>query len=262
MTGTLLAAIIVIGCLIAPALTDPTAQNLEKTLQPFSLEPPLGTDHLGRDLLSRTLHAGRTSLAAVAVVIGSSLGIGTLIGLIAGLRGGWLDTLFMRLADVILALPGLILATAVVGALGPGLHNLLPVLVISWWPGYARLVRSQVLGLRRAEFVTAAHALGGSEAHIARAHVLPALLGPVAVQASLDAGHVLLSIAALSFLGLGVQPPTPEWGAMLTEARAYMQTAPHLVIAPGLAVLGTVFGLNALAEWLEHRLNPRRAEHG
>ncbi|NJK44812.1 MAG: ABC transporter permease [Pleurocapsa sp. SU_196_0] len=121
-----------------------------------------------------------------------------------------------------------------------------------------RLVRSLVLGLNCAEFVTAARALGGTNAHIVRRHILPALLGPMAVQASLNAGHVLLSIAALSFLGLGVQPPTPEWGAMLTEARAYMQTAPHLVVAPGLAVLGTVFGLNALAEWLEARLNPRR----
>ena len=164
----------------------------------------------------------------------------------------------MRAVDVLLALPSLVLTTAIVGVLGPGLEHLIPAIIFSWWPMYARLVRAQVLTLRETQMVLAARALGGTEAHIARRHVLPVLAGPLAVQLALDAGHVLMTVAGLSFLGLGVQPPTPEWGAMLTEARAFMQSAPHLIVAPGIAVIATVFGSNALAEWLEEALGPRR----
>lgn len=258
--GILIGALVVLASLFAPLLTrfDPTGQDLRSVLQGFSGTHPLGTDQLGRDLLARVLFAGRTSLPVVALVLTSSLALGLIVGIAAGLAGGWIDEAIMRAVDVLLALPSLVLTTAIVGVLGPGLEHLIPAIVFSWWPMYARLVRAQVLVLRETQMVLAARALGGTEAHIARRHVLPALAGPLAVQLALDAGHVLMTVAGLSFLGLGVQPPTPEWGAMLTEARAFMQSAPHLIVAPGIAVIATVFGSNALAEWLEEALGPRR----
>jgi ABC-type dipeptide/oligopeptide/nickel transport system permease subunit len=158
--------------------------------------------------------------------------------------------------DLFLAMPTLIIATALIGTLGAGVQSLSIALTVTLWPQYARLVRSQVLSIRESEMVVAANALGGSGVHIARRYIMPEMLGPVAIQLSLDAGQIMLMIATLSFLGMGVQPPAPEWGQMLVDARPFMQVAPHLVLAPGLAILAAVYGFNALGEVLEDYFNP------
>lgn len=256
--GVAVLLLLLVGALVAPLLvSDPLEQNLAAVLQRPSLAHPLGTDHLGRDLLSRVLYAGRISLSILALVLSVSFVLGVSLGLLSGFVGGWVDEAIMRVVDLFLALPTLIIASALVGVLGPGVQSLSVALAVTLWPQYARLVRSQVLSIRETEMVLAARALGGGDAHIARRHVLPGLLGPVAVQLSLDAGGVMLLIATLSFLGMGVQPPTPEWGQMLVDARAYMQVSPHLVIVPGLAILAAVYGFNALGDLLEDWLNPR-----
>jgi len=256
--GIVVLLLLLLSCLLAPWLTsDPLAQDLSNVLRGPSFGHPFGTDHLGRDLLSRVLNAGRISLSILALVLSISFVFGVGIGLIAGFIGGWVDEAIMRVVDLFLAMPTLIIASALVGVLGPGVQSLSIALSVTLWPQYSRLVRSQVLSIRETEMVVAARALGGGDSHIARRHVLPGLLGPVAVQLSLDAGGVMLLIATLSFLGMGVQPPTPEWGQMLVDARAYMQISPHLVIVPGLAILAAVYGFNALSDLLEDWLNPR-----
>ena len=251
---------LVLVALCAPLLApyDPAAQDLNVGLTMPTLAHPLGTDQLGRDLLSRLLWAGRSSLTVVFGVLACSLLLGASIGLVAGYVGGLTDELLMRVVDLFLALPGFLLALALVGALGPGLATLLLALTITWWPTYARLVRSQTLTLRRADYLLAAQAIGAGHGQIMRRHLWPALIGPVVVQLSLDAGHLILTIAALGFLGLGIQPPAPEWGVMLVDARPFMQIAPHLVLAPGLAIFSTVLSANLVADGLEQWLNPWR----
>lgn len=246
--------------LCAPLLApyDPAAQDLNVGLTAPTLSHPLGTDQLGRDLLSRLLWAGRSSLTVVLGVLACSLLLGASIGLVAGYVGGLTDELLMRLVDLFLALPGFLLALALVGALGPGLDTLMLALTITWWPTYARLVRSQTLTLRSADYLLAAQAIGAGHGQIMRRHLVPALIGPVVVQLSLDAGQLILTIAALGFLGLGIQPPAPEWGVMLVDARPFMQIAPHLVLAPGLAIFSTVLSANLVADGLEQWLNPWR----
>ena len=251
---------LVLVALCAPLLApyDPAAQDLNVGLTMPTLAHPLGTDQLGRDLLSRLLWAGRSSLTVVFGVLACSLLLGASIGLVAGYVGGLTDELLMRVVDLFLALPGFLLALALVGALGPGLATLLLALTITWWPTYARLVRSQTLTLRSADYLLAAQAIGAGHGQIMRRHLWPALIGPVVVQLSLDAGHLILTIAALGFLGLGIQPPAPEWGVMLVDARPFMQIAPHLVLAPGLAIFSTVLSANLVADGLEQWLNPWR----
>lgn len=251
---------LLLTALCAPLLApyDPAAQDLNVGLTTPTLAHPLGTDQLGRDLLSRLLWAGRSSLTVVVGVLACSLLLGASIGLVAGYGGGLTDELLMRLVDLFLALPGFLLALALVGALGPGLATLLLALTITWWPTYARLVRSQTLTLRSADYLLAAQAIGAKHGQIMRRHLWPALIGPVVVQLSLDAGHLFLTIAALGFLGLGIQPPAPEWGVMLVDARPFMQIAPHLVLAPGLAIFSTVLSANLVADGLEQWLNPWR----
>ena len=249
---------LVLVALCAPLLApyDPAAQDLNVGLTMPTLAHPLGTDQLGRDLLSRLLWAGRSSLTVVFGVLACSLLLGASIGLVAGYVGGLTDELLMRVVDLFLARPGFLLALALVGALGPGLDTLLLALTITWWPTYARLVRSQTLTLRSADYLLAAQAIGAGHGQIMRRHLWPALIGPVVVQLSLDAGHLILTIAALGFLGLGIQPPAPEWGVMLVDARPFMQIAPHLVLAPGLAIFSTVLSANLVADGLEQWLNP------
>ncbi len=257
--GILLALLIAIACLLAPVIApyEPAHQDLSIGLSGFSWEHLLGTDQLGRDLLSRLLWAGRTSITLTIIVLSLSLILGGGVGVCAGYFGGLVDEVLMRLVDLFLSLPKLILALALVGALGSGFLDLVAALTVVWWSTYARLIRSQVLAVKNEEFFLAAKALGGSPIHIIRAHLLPALLGPVLVQLSLDAGAIVLTIAGLSFLGLGIQPPSPEWGTMLVDARPFMEVAPRLVILPGAVITIAVFGFNALAEGLETWLDPR-----
>jgi nickel transport system permease protein len=258
--GITLPLLIITISLLAPFLAPyaPDAQDLNVGLTSYSFAHWLGTDALGRDILSRLLWAGRVSVSITGVVLLSSLLVGGAIGMVAGYWGGWVDEICMRLVDLFLSIPTFILALALIGTLGVGQQNLVLALAFSGWATYARLVRSQVLAIKHRQFIVAAEAMGGSPVYILWHHYLPALLGAVLVQLSLDVGAVVLSIAGLSFIGLGVQPPLPEWGTMLVDARPFLQTAPHLVMAPGGAILLTVFGFNALGEALEARFDPRR----
>lgn len=258
VVGASLALGLICACLAAPwlALTDPASINLSLGLQPPSANHWLGTDELGRDVLSRLLWGGRVSIMVAAVVLLVSLIIGVGVGVISGYWGGLIDEIGMRLTDFIYALPGIILALALIGALGPSIPALIFALALSGWVTYARLARSLVLTVKTSDFVLAARAIGATDGQIMRKHLLPALLGPVAVQLSLDTGVTVLAVAGLSFLGLGIQPPTPEWGTMLVDARPFMDYAPHLVLPPGLAIFILVFGCNALSEGLEDWLRP------
>jgi peptide/nickel transport system permease protein len=254
--GVAIAAVIAALCLLAPVLAprDPTAIDLAAALLPPSAAHPLGTDQLGRDLLSRVLWAGRTSLVASAVILTMSLLLGLLVGAVAGYVGGLADRLCVALTDAALALPTFLLALAMVGAAGPSMLTVVLALAAGGWAPYARLVRSRVLVLRASPYVEAAEALGGTRGHIVRQHIMPAVLGALGVQVSLDVGTVLLTLGGLSFLGMGVQPPDPEWGTMLVEARPFLEYAPHIMAAPGLALFLTVFGFNALGELIAQRL--------
>jgi ABC-type dipeptide/oligopeptide/nickel transport system permease subunit len=248
--------LLVLLCLAAPlvATHDPTAVDLRTGLQAPSTKHWLGTDQLGRDGWSRVVWAGRASLLVTGGVLALSLLVGLGVGVVSGYCGGWVDDLAMRVTDFFYALPQLILALALIGAVGPSLPGLIAALAIGGWVTYARLTRSLVLALRQRDFVLAAQATGATHGRILTHHLLPGVIGPVAVQLSLDAGSTMLAIAGLSFLGLGIQPPTPEWGAMLVEARPFLGQAPHLVLPPGLAIFLVVFGCNGLAELVEGRL--------
>jgi ABC-type dipeptide/oligopeptide/nickel transport system permease subunit len=260
LLGAALLGLIALACLAAPWLApaDPAHIDLLHQFAPPSPAHPLGTDNLGRDLLARVLHGGRVSLGVAAlattVVLLVSAGMGTL----AGLVGGRIDAAIMRLVDVTLAFPRLVLAIFVAGALGVGLTSVAIAIVAVSWAWYARLVRGMVLQAREEQYVEAARALGASPLHLARRHLLPSLAGRVAVLVSLDFGYLILNVSALSFLGLGVQPPTPEWGAMLSEARLFFAQAPHLMLTPGLAIFLTVLAANLIGDAVRDALDPRR----
>lgn len=218
---------------------------------------PLGTDNLGRDELSRILYGARLSIGmAVAATTGITL-MGLIMGLVAGIYGNVADGLIMRAVDVLLALPTLVLALVVVGLLGQSLRTLVIAISLVGWPNYARIVRGMTLSLREWEFVEAARAVGASRPRIVARHVVPNLLGPVVVLSTLDLGRVLLAVSGLSFLGFGVPPPTPEWGAMLSEAKSYLDRAPQLLIWPGLAITLLVLAFNLAGDGLRDLLDPR-----
>jgi peptide/nickel transport system permease protein len=256
----LIAALALLGPLFA---LDPNAQDVLARLQPPAFveggQSPnlLGTDQLGRDLLARIIYGGRISLsiAVVAVVLAGSLGV--VLGLLAGYYGGLLDLVIMRLADIQLAFPFILLVVLVVGALGPSVPNLILVLGVGGWILYARVVRGQVLSVRESEFVQAARSMGASDLRILARHILPGVVSPVIVVASFAAAQVIVTEAALSFLGLGVQPPDPSWGRMLAESRDYLASTAWLAAVPGLAIVLTVLGFNLVGDWLRDVLDPR-----
>ncbi|WP_427181011.1 nickel transporter permease [Paenibacillus sp. TC-CSREp1] len=246
----------IVGPLFAPH--DPLAANFTQVLQPSSLEYPLGTDQLGRCVLSRLLYGARTSLLLTFMMIGIVFTLGVVIGAIAGFARGVTDTIMMRLCDTLMAFPGLIFAIAVVGMLGPGLFNTVAALSVVWWAKYARMARSLVISLQQKEFVTTAAFSGARKIQIIGRTILPNMLSPLIVMAMMDVGGMMLSISGLSFLGLGAQPPDPEWGAMLNEGRRYLQTAPWLLIYPGLAIFSTVIIFNLLGDSLRDVLDPKK----
>ncbi len=250
--------------LLAPVLApaDPLEQDLSFRLKPPSSAHWLGADQLGRDVLSRILFGTRISLTIGLVVVGSAGTFGTLVGLVAGYRRGLVDEALMRVTDVFLAFPALILAMAIAGALGPSLNNAMIAIAVVTWPVYARLARGQVLSLREREFVEAARALGASPGRIIWRHLLPNSLAPILVQASFDMGGAILSAAGLSFIGFGAQPPTPEWGVMISEGRKFISTQPWLSLFPGLAILLTVTAFNFIGDGLRDTLDPRLRENG
>jgi len=259
VAGLALIAILALIALSAPlvAPADPLKQVLSTRLKPPSADHWLGTDQLGRDVLSRMIYGARISLLIGTVVVGLAASVGTFVGLVAGYVGGWLDEGLMRLTDVFFAFPALILAMAISGALGPSLTNAMIAIAVVSWPVYARLVRAQVLSLREREYVEAARGLGASAQRIVWQHILPNTLAPLLVQASFDMGSAILSAAGLSFIGFGTQPPTAEWGVMISEGRNYIATHSWLSLFPGLAILITVAAFNLIGDGLRDALDPR-----
>lgn len=247
-----------IAALIAPftAVRDPLAQTINDRLQPPSAQYWFGTDELGRDVFSRVIYGARISLPIGFVVILFAVIMGSLVGASAGYLGGTYDLLIMRLADITLAFPSIVLALAIAAVLGPSITNALIAMVLVWWPEYARLMRSQVLSVKNNEYVSASVALGGSRFRILFLHILPNSFAPILVKASLDAGSAILNIAALSFIGLGAVPPTPEWGAMISTGR-YQFYSWWLTTFPGLAILMVVLGYNFLGEGVRDSFDPR-----
>lgn len=232
---------------------DPLQVDVANRLQPASTEFLLGTDSLGRCVLSRLLHGARNSLLSAAVVLLTTVSVGTGVGLFAGFFGGRCDYLVQRLLEGVMAFPGLILALAIAGVLGPGLENAVLALCLVHWVGYARIVRNMTLSLRERTYVQASRIAGASSLDLLRRHILPEVAPAVLVVATLDYGRIIISIAGLSFLGLGAQPPAPEWGAMLSEGKAYMQVAPQLILWPGAMIAGIVLALQLLSETWSQR---------
>ncbi len=262
LAGGAIVATFVLVALLAPVLApdEPLRGRLAARLQPPSTAHWLGTDELGRDVLTRILYGARISLQIQVAAVGLALVVGTLLGLVAGYRGGVSDQLVMRLMDVLMAFPGIFLALAIIAALGTGLANVVIATAVYLVPQFARVVRASILSLREKEFVEAARALGEGDLAIVTRYLLPNSLAPIIVQTSLRMATVLLTASGLSFLGLGVQPPSPEWGAMLSNARSYMITAPHVATIPGLAIMLVVLGFNLLGDGLRDALDPRLRE--
>ncbi len=262
MIGVIFVLLVVLAALLAPWLArhDPTLTDFHNRFASPSRSHPFGTDNLGRDEFSRVLYGARLSLGmAVTASMGITL-VGIALGLVAGMYGRVVAATIMRLADVFLALPTLILALVIVGLLGQGLRNLIITIVIVGWPSYARIVRGMTLQVRERGFVEAARALGASRARIVLRHVLPNLVGPIVVLSTLDMGRVLLAVSGLSFLGFGISPPTPEWGAMLSDAKTFLDQAPQLLVWPGLAITVMVLAFNLTGDGLRDMLDPRTFE--
>jgi peptide/nickel transport system permease protein len=259
VAGLVLLVIFVLLALTAPLISpyDPLFQNISASLTPPSGGYWLGTDKLGRDLLSRMLFGARISLRVGFLVVILAGTFGSLVGLIAGYVRGWADEVLMRVTDIFFAFPGLILAMAIAGALGPSLQNALIAVAVVSWPVYARLIRGQVLVLREQEFVLAARSIGVARWKVLFRHLLPNTLAPFLVQASFDMGATILSVAGLSFIGFGAQPPIPEWGVMISEGRNYITTQWWLTAVPAVAILLLVAAFNLVGDGLRDVLDPR-----
>lgn len=263
--GMLVVLGVMLAAVLAPVVSpfDPLEQDIGQRLREPGWQDaqgrlhPLGTDHLGRDILARIVFGSRIALVVGLAAVAISGVLGMLIGLVAGYFGGRVDDFLMRLADIQLAFPFILLAIAVIGVLGPSLQNIIIVIGVSSWVVYARVVRGEVLSIREREYVQAAIALGSQHWRVLRHHVLPNTLTPWLVVATLDMARVIVIESALSFLGLGVQPPTPTWGGMLADGRVYLSTAWWLATFPGLAILITVLGINLFGDGLRDTLDPR-----
>ncbi len=252
-----LLVVAVFGDLLAPY--SPIIPHYGDLLQGPSARHLFGTDEIGRDVLSRVLSGAKVSLSVAAVVLIVGVVVGTVLGGVAGLAGGALDELIMRVTDVFLAFPSLILAVAIAATLGSGLGTIMLSLTAVWWPWYARLARGQVLALRELDFVESARALGVSTTRLLWRHILPNAVAPILVQLSLDVGNAILAASSLSFLGLGVQPPTPEWGTMIADAQNHLQDAWWMAAFPGLALAVAALAFNLLGDGLRDFLDPETA---
>lgn len=257
--GALLLLIIVLAVTFAPLLArhDPITLDPSMRLLGPSWDHPLGTDQIGRDLLARLLYGGRLSLGSALPAVTALVLIGLVVGAVAGYIGGLVDGLVAVVVDTVLALPGLVLSLAIAGTLGPSLQNTLLAVLLVGWASHARLFRGALLAAREWEYVVAARACGASNVRIVVRHILPNIVGPIVVVATLDIGHVILTISSLSFLGLGVQPPTPEWGVMLADARTHLDAAPQLVLLPAVCILLVVLAANLMGDGLRDALDPR-----
>jgi peptide/nickel transport system permease protein len=257
--GALLVLAFLLVTAFAPWLApyDPVATDFGDVLSPPSWRHPFGTDDIGRDILSRVIHGSRVSLQAGLFTVAVALLIGLPLGLVAGFFGGRVDNLIMRGIEVVLSFPTLVLALGVTAVLGPRLIHALIAIGVVFVPHFARLIRGQVLSVRENDFVAAARALGASDARVMRLHVLPNCLAPILVQSSFSIAFAILTEAALSFLGMGTQPPTPSWGIMLSMGRGYLEQAPWLGAFPGIAIFLTVLGFNLLGDGIRDALDPR-----
>ena len=257
--GLAVVSAVLLLALFAPWIApyDPGTQALDSGLSPPSVSHWLGQDKLGRDIFSRLAFGSRVSLAVGLGTVSISLLLGLLAGSLAGFFGGRTDRLLMRLADMLLAFPGILLAIGITAVLGPSLRNVLIALSVLGWVGYARLVRAQVLQVRELEFVQAAQAVGSPPARLLLRHILPNALSPILVEATFGIARAIVAEAGLSFLGLGVQPPTPSWGAMISEGRHFLFVAPHLTLAPGIAIMLTVMAFNFIGDGLRDALDVR-----
>jgi peptide/nickel transport system permease protein len=259
MTGMTVIAFMAVVAAAAPLVApfDPLDIDVGAILQGPSLDHLLGTDELGRDVLSRLVYGSRLSLGTAALTALIVMVVGVSVGLLAGLRGGWVDSLCMRVVDGLLAFPSFVLVLAVAGTLKGGLLTVVVGFAAVSWAGFARMVRGLVLQVRERPYVMAARAIGASQLRVGWRHVLPNVIGPVLVLLSLEIGNLIAAVSALSFLGVGAQPPTPEWGAMLNEARDSVFSAPHLMIFPGAALTLAVLGCNLLAEGVRDLIDPK-----
>lgn len=259
MLGLMLILFFILLAIFAPVLThfDYKAQDLTNRLQPPSSEHWFGTDDLGRDLFTRVIYGARISLWVGFFSVVGSIIVGTFLGILAGYYGKWVDTLISRLFDIMLAFPSILLAIAIVAALGPSLQNALLAIAIVNIPTFGRLVRAKVLSLKEEEFIMAARAQGMKDRRILLHHVLPNSLAPIIVQGTLGIATAILEAAALGFLGMGAQPPEPEWGKMLSDSRQFIQLAPWTVIFPGISIMFTVLGFNLMGDGLRDVLDPR-----
>jgi peptide/nickel transport system permease protein len=256
--GVVLGLLIVIS-VFAPVFApyDPIEMAGDIPLEPPSLDHPMGTDPLGRDILSRVIFGGRVSLRLGVISVGIATAIGGVLGLLSGYYGGWLDDAIMRFVDILLAFPGILLALIIIYGIGPGLSNAMIAVGISAVPTYARLVRGSTLSAREETYVDAARVIGCRDLRIMIQHILPNVIGPVVVLGTLSLASAIMSIAALSFLGLGAEPPTPEWGVMLSEGRDYLRNAWWLSVFPGLAISIAVLAVNLFGDGLRDALDPK-----
>jgi len=259
VVGGIVLLIIVFMAILAPYVTthDPVKQNIRNQLQPPSREHFFGTDQFGRDIYSRVIYGARLSLRVGFLAISFALVGGCFLGLVSGYYGGWLDMIVMRVIDILLALPGFLLALSIVAALGPGLENVIMAIGVSYIPSFARMMRSAVLATRELDYVDAAQALGASDWRIIFQHILPNSISPIIVLTTLSMAGAILSAAGLSFLGMGAQPPTPEWGSMIATARPFIRVSHWAVTVPGLAIFITVMCLNLVGDGLRDALDPR-----
>jgi len=241
--------------LIAPA--DPVAQDLDRRFMPPGREHIMGTDNFGRDIFSRIVFGTRTSLRIGFTAVAVGLAAGLLLGSLAGFYGGSLDNALMRFIDILISIPGILLAIAIVAALGPGLVNVMIAVGLASIPGYTRITRAAVLTIREREFVEAARAMGCGDLRIIVRHILPNCLAPIIVQATLGLSSAILAAAGLSFIGLGIQPPTPEWGFMLSDGRRFIRDYWHMVTFPGLAIVTVVLAINMVGDGLRDALDPK-----
>lgn len=252
---TLLVIVAIFAGNVAPH--NPEKTNLQIRLKEPCREYPLGTDHLGRCILSRIIFGTRVSLTVGLLVVSSSLLLGLTIGTLSGYYGGWTDEIIMRVVDAFLAFPSLLLALGIAGLFGAGFSNLVIALIVVDWAGYARLARGSVMAVKEQEYIKASKGLGAGDLHVIGCHVIPNIISPLVVMATIGMGYVILSAAGLSFLGFGVQPPTPEWGSMLSEGKIYIRSAPYIMISPGLAIMFTVLAFNYLGDELRDMLDPK-----
>ncbi len=262
VVGFSLVALFLVVALIAPVIiTYPAdirgAIHMDQKLRPPTSGHPFGTDEVGRDIYTQVIMGTRLSLQIGLIIILIAMGIGIPLGMAAGYTGGWVNEVIMRTTDIFLSVPGLLLALAIVGALGPGIKNAMIALSLVWWPGYVRLVQGKTLALREESFVEAARSLGASRIRLLFSHLLPNCASPIIVKASMDMGMAILFAANLGFIGVGAQPPEPEWGAMISAGRNYLPEHWWLATFPGLAILITVLGFNLLGDGLRDVLDPQ-----